>query len=774
MNLMPAISLRSLLIIYCTVVTLLLTASLLLFHSRIFERYAIERLTAHGKAVAANTAFLIAGELVSHNYAFLQQFSEEFSARLEISSMMISDEDWRLIATPDRQLLGRAMEREPAGDCLFVDNEFCVRFNRREGLLTVTAPVAIGERLLGRVRVVLLTAEMMAGLQALQRQGTMIGLACWLLAMLGGFFLARRLSDPLRRFMQATDQIRQGDFQTAIPAGGPVLELGNYGRALETMATTIAQREREIARMRNYLQNIFESMPSLLMAVDGSGKVTQWNSAAGRYTGVPAQEAIGRELFEVAPFLRPFADRLAESIQHKESFFIHRQHLVEEGETHFDLTIFPLQANGVEGVVVRLDDISELEKKEQQLRQAQKMETVGTLAGGLAHDFNNVLTGIMGNVSLLRYKLGKGLAVEIDELQEYLEQIKVAGSRAADMVRQLLTLARRNQSERVAVDLLLSIKHVRKLCESTFDRAVRIVVRVPEPTAEALVLADPTEMEQVLLNLCVNSMHAMTIMRKDGTWGGTLLISLELVKVDESFRQSHPEAQEDEYWRLAINDSGVGIPPEIRERIFQPFFTTKEREKGTGLGLAMVYSIVKQQGGFIGVYSEPGLGSTISVYLPLARRPESPAVAARAEAPLAAGSGLILVVDDDPIVRKLADDALQLLGYQVLLAADGREAVELYQQRRQEIAAVLLDMVMPVMSGHEAFRALRRINPAVVVVLTSGFRQDERVEAVMREGAGIFLQKPYDLQTLAQAMEQALHPHSLKKMAAGEEATAGT
>ena len=758
MSAIPPLSLRSLLIIYCTVVTLLLTAALLLFHSRIFEQYAIERLTAHGKAVAANTAFLVAGEMVSHNYAFLQQFSEEFSARPEISGVLISDEEWRLVAAPDQQMFGREMEQALPGESLFRDDDFCVRLDHQGGQLIVTSPVTIGQRLLGRVRVSLPTAEMMANLQTLQRQGLLIGLGFWLLAMLGGYLLAHRLSEPMQRFMQATDQIRQGDFKIAIPAAGPVRELNNYGNALGLMAAAIAQREQEVARMRNYLQNIFESMPSLLVAVDGDGKITQWNSAAGHYTGIAAGEAVGRELYAVAPFLIPFADQMAETIRHGDPVSLHRQQLALKGaaKSHFDLTIFPLRANGVEGVVVRLDDISELEKKEQQLRQAQKMETVGTLAGGLAHDFNNVLTGILGNVSLLRYKQSKGLTIEADELQECLEQINAAGSRAADMVRQLLTLSRRHKSEQLAVDLQLSIKHVRKLCESTFDRAVRVVVRDPEAAEPALVLADPTEVEQVLLNLCVNAMHAMTIMRQNGNWGGTLLITLEQVRVDDNFRRSHPEARAAEYWRLAVNDSGVGIAPENRERIFQPFFTTKEQEKGTGLGLAMVYSIVKHHGGFVGVYSEPGLGSTFSVYLPLLQRSTTAAAVAGSAVPEQRGSGLILVVDDDQIVRKLAGEALQLLGYQVLYAVNGREAVELYRQRHPEIAGVLLDMVMPVLSGREAFFALREINPAVVVVLTSGFRQDERVDEVMRHGAGLFLQKPYDLQALALAMEQAL------------------
>ncbi len=513
--------------------------------------------------------------------------------------------------------------------------------------------------------------------------------------------------------------------------------------------------ENEIIRIRNYLNNIIESMPSMLVTLDVASVVTQWNSAACQITGIASQDAVGRNIYDVAPFFSKYTPLVDDTNSQRSRRTLRREQLMPDSTHLYDMTFFPLVANGVSGIAIRLDDITELDIKEQQLRQAQKMESVGTLAGGLAHDFNNVLAAILGNLSLLQYRLRGRSDVSTAEILEYLERMESAGARAVDMVKQLLTLSRRHQADLVPVDLNLSAKHVRKLGENTFDKSVQVVVHLA--AAPAYVLADITEIEQVLLNLCINGIHAMTIMRgNDCIWGGTLTITINQVKADGNFQQKHPESMAGRYWKLSVSDTGVGMDTTTAAKIFDPFFTTKGQGKGTGLGLAMVYNIVQQQHGFIDVYSEVGMGSTFSIYLPALERETRLSAVVDEQVRISQGQGVILVVDDDDIVRGVAESILKTVGYTVLTAKNGREGVEKYREVADSIIAVLLDMAMPVMSGREAFIEMKAINPEVKVLLASGFRKDERVEEILGLGVKAFLQKPYTVTTLAQAMKKVI------------------
>ena len=274
-------------------------------------------------------------------------------------------------------------------------------------------------------------------------------------------------------------------------------------------------------------------------------------------------------------------------------------------EEYHNISIFPLIANGIKGIVIRVDDITELEKKEQQLRQAQKMEIIGTLAGGLAHDFNNILGGITGSLSLLKFKLQKDTALDHDFMIKYLNIMEEAGRRAADLVKQLLSISSKQEMTLEPVDLDITIEHVMQICRNSFDKCIDLETLFSG--TKAMINASPTQIEQVLLNLCVNAAHAMTTMRKeDEPQGGKLTVSLKKIFADKNFCIAHPEAHELEYWALTVQDTGVGMDTKTVAKIFDPFFTTKQKDKGTGLGLAMAYNIVQQHGGFIDVYSGEG------------------------------------------------------------------------------------------------------------------------------------------------------------------------
>ncbi len=879
---MTTIRLRTLIIVFSALIPLLLTVALITLYTYRFKEYAINNLIIHGKAITANIVFSVADDLFTENYAPLQDFVQGI-IQDDIDDIQISDVHWNIVASSDMSMLGTTMTREKKEDCLYrgIEHSVCVHIDKKNGELVLSSPIVVGSLELGNTRVTLSMWYFLSHLQKMQRNGVVIGLGFWLLAVAIGFWLSRVLMRPVHNFMVATEGISQGNLNVTIPQKSRIFEFNSFGQALETMARGIASREKEvmesekkfrhlferaiegifvtngqgrmldvnpsfvrimgaqsrevllsqnlfanvfeneetmfdfqqkmdergfvqdyevaliksdshsvvvsltchvvydelgnlvqyeglirditaqknaeqqIVRMRNYLNNIIESMPSMLIAVDGKGKVTQWNGAAHRLTGLDPDAAIGRDLFDIAPWFQKYARHIVGIRQRQTPITLYREQLTLDSGHFYDITFFPLVANGVEGLAIRLDDITELDRKEQQLRQAQKMESVGTLAGGLAHDFNNVLTAILGNLSLLQYRLRGNKEVTAADTLDYLQRMQEAGQRAVDMVRQLLTLSRRHQIELVPVDLNLTIKHVRKLGESTFDKSVRVVLCPAE--VPAMVMADTTEMEQVTLNLCINGIHAMTIMRDKEVWGGTLTIAIDKVEADPLFKNNHPEALGSFYWKLSVTDTGIGMDPHICAQIFDPFFTTKGQGKGTGLGLAMVYSIVKQQQGFIDVYSEQGNGTTISVYLPVLEREEGPAsVSVAALAQITRGSGLILVVDDDELVRNMAINILETVGYTVLSAEDGAIGVEKYRQRHTDIKAVLLDMAMPVMSGREAFLEMQKINPAVKVLLASGFRKDERVEEILGLGVKDFLQKPYTIASLAVAIKKVI------------------
>ena len=399
--------------------------------------------------------------------------------------------------------------------------------------------------------------------------------------------------------------------------------------------------------------------------------------------------------------------------------------------------------------------LSDVEKNilESQLIQSQKMETIGTLVGGLAHDFNNLLGGIVGSVSLLRYNSRN---IKENELLKYLDIMENASSRATDLVKQLLAVASKQDLAMVPVDINLAINHIVKISKNTFDKSVGINYHYYE--RPAVINADPIQIEQVLLNLCINGYHAMTVMRdEDEQPGGTLTIDIRKFHADEHTLQTHPEAHEADYWIISIEDTGVGMNKKTIERIFEPFFTTKKssRVRGSGLGLTMVYNIIHDHGGFIDVYSEPKKGSVFNVYIPVLEQ-ELDKKAVNKEKEIICGEGNILVIDDEELIRMTTKKILQTSGYNVILAESGEEGVEIFRNRHNEIAAVILDMSMPKKSGRDVFYEIKKIDPDVKVLLATGYKHDERSEEIIKSGVKGFIQKPYTIYDLSGAISKVI------------------
>ncbi|MDD5698268.1 MAG: response regulator [Victivallaceae bacterium] len=518
--------------------------------------------------------------------------------------------------------------------------------------------------------------------------------------------------------------------------------------------TEIKEAEKRLRTTRNYLTQLFNSIHLLLVAVDEEGRITQWNQAIEKFTGIKSEVAVGVELWNVALFLLNYRKEVQEAINSGVSCEKYRENISWRKRSYvFNISINPLLNKDNKGAVIILEDTTELARKNELLFQAQKMETVGTLTGGLAHDFNNVLGGIKGSLSMIKYYLNNSPG-EIGEVNEFLALAEESVSRAASMVEQLLALSRKSQLTLKKFDLTQAFDHVLKICRGTFDKRVNINFR--KQPGEIMVKADQVQMEQVLLNLLINAEHAMTVMREDDTPpGGDIDIEVTRVKLDKA--QFPAVSPADSYWKVIIRDTGVGIKPENMRKIFDPFFTTKIKSKGTGLGLAMVYNIIDLHKGYIEARSEPNKGSTFTVYLPELQPEDAEMEFGYDTGELYLGSGWILIIDDEPAIRTTAGKMLELLGYNVLAAPDGESGVRVFEEHQKEIRAVILDIAMPGMTGDEAYGRLKTIDPQVKVLIATGFTNDQRVRKTLEAGANGFMKKPYSIHILSRKLHEIIN-----------------
>ncbi len=374
---------------------------------------------------------------------------------------------------------------------------------------------------------------------------------------------------------------------------------------------------------------------------------------------------------------------------------------------------------------------------------AQRMESIGTLAGGIAHDLNNVLAPIMMSIELLKLDSSND-----PDRNAILETIDTSCRRGADLVRQVLTFARGLDGQKIAIQLRPLVSELEAIINKIFPRNIKIVSQVPNNLWP--ITGDPTQLHQVLLNLAVNARDAMPL-------GGTLTVAVANATLEARYVGSSRETRAGRYVVLNVSDTGVGIPPAIREHIFEPFFTTKDVGKGTGFGLATVDTVVKSHGGFLEVESEVGQGTTFKVYLPA-----DPTLRAGTTPPFLADlprgqNELVLVVDDEFSIRDITQRTLEAFGYRVITASNGVEAVDLYRERPQEIAVVLTDMMMPLMDGAATVKALNLVNPSAKIIVVSGLD----ISGAFKTSVAAFLSKPYTAQILLRLVREVLNQPAL-------------
>jgi PAS domain S-box-containing protein len=415
-------------------------------------------------------------------------------------------------------------------------------------------------------------------------------------------------------------------------------------------------------------------------------------------------------------------------------------HRADGTEFPVEISYLAVQWHGRPAAQVVITDISERIQLQEQLGQTEKMQAIGTLAGGIAHDFNNLLTGILGNASMIQL-----LSTVGGDVHQCAEIIERAALKAAELTGNLLGFARTDKPVAVAVDVQPILRDVVALLAHGMEPEIEVVQQAPAAPVRAL--GDPGQLQQLIMNLAVNARDAMPT-------GGRLTFRVEVKDLQDS-RFADRALTPGPYVLLSVRDTGTGIDAGVKERIFEPFYTTKETGKGTGMGLAVVYGIVRNHGGAIGVETEVGTGSVFHVALPAATDARAMEGEARRGA-IVPGTGTILVVDDEEVVRDTLGQMLTELGYEVILAENGEEALEVYAQQREGIDLVLLDVSMPIMGGRECFEALEALDPEVRAVLSTGHVLDEEALATLTEGMRGFVHKPYVLEALSWAIAEAM------------------
>ncbi|RKY84990.1 hypothetical protein DRQ09_07880 [candidate division KSB1 bacterium] len=500
---------------------------------------------------------------------------------------------------------------------------------------------------------------------------------------------------------------------------------------------------RELKESEKRFRKVIEQSRDGIFIGDIEGNVILYNKAMKEITGYTSKEVNRYGWFNLVypdEKVRKEAIERARSV-HQEKLKYYEAEIICKNGTKKNIS-FSVTPFKIEKEIYNLGimtDITEYKRLQEQLFFSQKMESIGRLAGGIAHDFNNILTGIMGYSELLMQKYGP-------EHPDHfaLDVIFKGTERAATLTQQLLGFARGGKYNPVPLDMNDSILNTLKIVEKSFEKNIDLKLDLSQDLK--LVEADRTQMEQVISNILINAKDAMPS-------GGEIHIKTQNIFLPEDYCRVFPELEPGFYVKTSITDTGIGMPKEIKDKIFEPFFTTKGKGRGTGLGLSTVYGIIKNHRGQINVYSEPGEGSTFNIYLPVTEKEIS---FVEKEEKIFKGKGTILVVDDEKHIRDLTREMLTSLGYDVFLAENGVEAINLYKKNKDKINLILLDIVMPEKAGKDTFIELKKINPEIRIIIVSGYSQNGKAAEIIELGANGFLQKPFKIEEISKIIRNNL------------------
>ena len=489
--------------------------------------------------------------------------------------------------------------------------------------------------------------------------------------------------------------------------------------------------------------SLLDHASDAIHARDVDDQVRYWNRGAARLYGWPAAEAVGRRLSDLLKMDVAAVAAARAQVERDGEWTGEIALRTQDGRDLVVASRWTLvrDASGAPAAILAIEtDVTVRKQLEARYLRAQRMESVGTLAGGIAHDLNNVLTPIAMSIDMLRDATTDPGSLEI------LDTVETSTRRGADLVRQVMTFARGMEGHRMPVSVARLTQDVADLARELAPPAIAVTTAIEGDVAS--VSASPTRLHQALLNLVMNARDAMPA-------GGALTLGARNVRFDEPHPAMGPRGRPGRYAALEVRDSGCGIPPALQGRVFEPFFTTKAMGAGAGLGLSIAQAIVRSHQGFITLASAEGTGTTVTVYLPVGEVAEELTGELPAELPRGRGE-LVLLVDDDAVVRAVTQLALEASGYRVIAARDGAEAVAMFGGRPEEVALVLTDVVMPVMDGLTMAHALRRIRPAVRIVAASGLHAGDTHDALAGAGVRWFLPKPYAPEPLLRTVRAAL------------------
>lgn len=589
---------------------------------------------------------------------------------------------------------------------------------------------------IGFVRIVLSSADIQKELREIVFKNIILFLVIALIAILSiNALIGRIVIRPVMDLYKAVSRYKEGALPDAVSVKASD-EIGELSLEFNNMSRSIKERNDKLVESEERIKSLFERVEHAIFGLDREGNIIEANN---KFT----------EMFGT---VKNICDLLTNGKKGQEC----RYHSISSNVVHVEervmgrngnelvvlLSMYPeIDSNGdIEGYDGYIIDITDKKRLEERLIRSQKMEAVGTLVGGMAHEFNNLLTAILGYSEIMLSMTKEG-----DPYYKPVNIIHQAANRGADFGRKILTITRKDKIETKPVNINDLINNSIDLLQRTLPKDIEIIVKLGNDIP--LVSADSSQIQQVIVNLAINARDAMPD-------GGKLFIETSTVSdFDDVPGDRHAVRQG--FIKVSVADTGTGIDMETQSKIFDPFFTTKDVGKGTGLGLYIVHSIITNHGGYINLYSEPLRGTQFNIYLPVSSLTEPEAVYDKQSLK---GSGTILVIDDEYDVRELCKDLLTTLGYRILLADSGSAGLNIYRDMKDEISLVILDMIMPKMGGREVFQKLKIINPEVKIVLCSGFGQNgfAGIEDLLRKGAVEFVQKPFSRQAIGLALKKAL------------------
>lgn len=590
----------------------------------------------------------------------------------------------------------------------------------------------------------------------------------WLFLSFAGVFLLvifikhyqtkKQVLRPLSQLTMQLPKVARGDYVEIVgEKQAPFWELRQLYDNFDQMSHALKKREQTIREnseaMRQEKERLSITLKSIgdgVITTDMEGRVDVLNKVAEKLTGYHAAEARGKMLFDVFTLLdleshEPILSPLDDILKSGKAVKLGKKILLRSrsGELYrIEDAASPIfDAEGrLAGAVFVFRDVTQEYKIQEQLQHSRKMEAIGQLAGGVAHDFNNMLAAILTSVELLENNPSLN-----DKAKKHLTTIGKAAGRSADLTAKLLAFARKGKNRSTVIDMSLIVQDTMAILEGSVDK--NILLRVENTAQVSGVVGDDAQLQNALLNLAINAVQAMPD-------GGTLTFGLQNRFLERAYCENSPfELKEGNYLEISVRDTGAGIPLELQKKIFEPFFTTKEQGKGTGLGLSAVYGTVQTHHGAIDLYSETGVGTVFHIYLPVSEEVPSPR---EERQEINKGTGIILLVDDEELIRVSTHSMLEEMGYEVLVAENGAQALEVYRSRHQEIDLVILDMIMPVMSGRQTFAALKAIDGQCRVVIASGFSKEEDMAELKKQGVKGFISKPYRRHELALLLQEIL------------------